>query len=166
MKFVMRVKCDLKNCSKIMSNWEKSSPNMIQETIERIDEYHSDVYIKTSLPFPFRSRDFVVTKWEFPEPKRYIFFIYSITRADKPEIENLVRGHIYASGMILEQDEENPEYTIIDHFNHSDGKIKLPKWIINQQWRATVTGLKLLRENLDPTFSSKKPKKNKKKSET
>jgi len=165
MKFVLKVKCELKNCFQFIRSWEQSNPDVTQETLERIDEYHSEIYIKTTLPFPFSSRDYVMRRWEFEEPKRYTFFFYSVTRPDKPEIENIIRGHIFASGMIMEQDKEDPEYLILDHYSQADGKMKLPQWILNQQWRATVSGLKLLRENLDPS-TKKSKKKNKKEKKT
>ena len=64
------------------------------ELVEKHDENHRDLYMRTAPNFPFGARDFVLTRYDFYDDNKSYYVSFSIDRDDKPPYEKLVRGQM------------------------------------------------------------------------
>jgi hypothetical protein len=76
----------------LLPNWTRNSVVTESSLIEQFDEFHSDWYFVTKMPFPFHSREWVTTRWVTYDPKESIMFCYSIDRSDFPVTKKRVRA--------------------------------------------------------------------------
>jgi hypothetical protein len=101
------------------------------------------------MPFPFGDRDFVITRWDIKNPGKYVSVISSTVREDRPPAKKYIRGTFEASGIILEQDEKEPEVINMKWVQRIHIRSSAPKWLIGSFWRESRNCLTKIRAKLE-----------------
>jgi hypothetical protein len=110
------------------------------------------------MPFPFGKRDFVITRWDCQDShNNHISLIYSISRQDFPQ-KKCIRGIFDTSGIILEQDENDPQLVCVQWIQQLDIRSSAPKWLLGSFWKEYYSALARLQLMLEGRVLKKERK--------
>jgi len=146
-----RVKCSLQHAWELIVGWqqERTSATILNlEFVQKYEDNHFDLYMQSTLPFPFSNRDWVFTTWRIFEPNRAMAISYSIERPDVPKRKKFVRGDLLASGLLITPDPD-PDYINLVTVQHGDLRGVIPLWVLNSSYKFSFKASTVLKEVLE-----------------
>jgi len=107
LKAETNISCTLQKAIEVFNNWNWL--NVLK--LEKVEKIHSnnqkDFYFVIKFPLPFSQRDFMVSRWNEIEPKKFRSVIFSITRPDRPPIKKKARADVLATCIIESLEEKD-----------------------------------------------------------